>query len=175
MFFEAEFFDGSRVWLPFSRDLYQTEQYELFIDRTPELLLYKYTVDVARVITAEINAAPITAVDVGVRVFVSLRQYGSVWFEELAFEDFEYKLYVLPMEYTEWVGNQHRKIRIECELLEDIWTVNHLWVKQFGSLTVFDPAKMILIDEQFILNHPEVLSERRREQTLQRCRETLGL
>jgi hypothetical protein len=79
MFFEAEFFDGSRVWLPFSRDLYQTEQYELFIDRTPELLLYKYTVDVARVITAEINAAPITTVDVGVRVFVSLKMvlYGS--------------------------------------------------------------------------------------------------
>jgi hypothetical protein len=79
------------------------------------------------------------------------------------------------MEYTEWVGNQHRKIRIECELMEDTWTVNHLWVKQFGSLTVFDPAKMILIDEQFILNHPEILSERRRELTLQRCREVLGL
>jgi hypothetical protein len=138
-------------------------------------LLYKYTVEVARVITAEINAAPITAVDVGVRVFVSLRQYGSVWFEELALEDFEHKLYVLPMEYTEWVGNQHKKIRIECEVLEEIWTVNHLWVKQFGSLRVFDPARMILIDEQFVLNHPEILSERRRDQTLQRCREALGL
>jgi hypothetical protein len=175
LFFEAEFFDGSKVWLPYSQDLFHTEQYELFIDRTPELLLCKYTVAVARVIAAEINASPIVEVNVGSKVFVNLRQYGSKWYEELGLEQFEYKKYMLPMEYTEWVGNQHRKIRIHCEIMDDVWNVNHLWVRQFGSVLIFDPGTMILIDEQFIFNHPEILSDRRREMILARCRNVLGL
>jgi hypothetical protein len=175
MHFEVEFVDASRVWLPFSKDLFQTEQFEEFVNRNPELLLLKHTVEVARVISREINSAPITAVNVGDTVFVDLRQYGCEWYESLELEAYQYRKYVLQFEYGEWKGSNRRKIEVSCDLMMDEYVVNHLWVQQFGSIKKFDEANMVLVGAQFILDHPDITSSNRREQVLQHCRDVLGL
>jgi hypothetical protein len=173
MKFDVEFVDGTREWLSFSKELFQTEQFEEFVNKNSELLLLKHTVEVARVISREINSAPITVVAPGDVVFVDLRQYGSDWYEILGLEEYQYRKYVLQFEYGEWRGRNKRKIEISCDLTMDEYVVGHLWIQQFGSTKNFDATRMILIDAQFILDHPDITSSNRREKVLQHCRNVL--
>jgi hypothetical protein len=173
--FEAEFADGEVRWIPYSNDLFQTEEYSSFCERNPELILLKYRTDVAKTMASEINAEAIQNVEVGSKVFVELRQYGCGWYESLGLDDYEHRKYVIPFEYTSWKGSGHRKIQIESELTGDVWTVSNLWVKQFGSVKIFDANYMILIDEEFILKFPALIGETNREDVLARCREHLGI
>jgi hypothetical protein len=175
MTFEAEFADGEKRWIPYSNDLFQTEQYEIFCEKNPELILLKMKTEESKVIAKEINSQAITNVNVDDKVFVDLRQYGCGWYESLELEDFEHRRYVIPFKYTEWKNESHRKITIESQLTGDIWTVNNLWVKQFGSMKEFDQTCMILIDEQFIVDHPAIIGETNRDRVINRCRTNLGI
>jgi hypothetical protein len=175
MTFECEFADGDKRWVPYNTDLFQTEQYEIFCDNNSELLLLKVRLEEAKVMTREINSQAIVNVDVGQTVFVNLRQYGCGWYETLNLPYYEYRKYVIIFKYTEWKGAAHRKICIESELTEDSWTVCNLWVKQFGSCRDFDPDSMTLIDEQFLVDRPEILGETTRERVIARCKTHLGL
>jgi hypothetical protein len=168
--FEIEFADGDRKWLPYSNDIFQTQQYEAFCDQNTELFLLKYRTDVAKTIAKSVNAETITSVDVGTKVYVNLRQYGCAWFESLDLPDFEHTKYVILFEYTEWKSDTHKKIRITSELTLDSWMVANLWIRQFGTTTVFDPLTMHLVDEKFLLEHPNILGETHRQEVLARCR-----
>ena len=134
----------------------------------------KFRLERSRQVAAEINRPPITAVDVGTKVYVDLRSYGSVWYETLPLDDKDHLTYVLVYEYAEWVGTMNRKIWVRCELLDEYFDVPHLWVRRYGSNKTFDVENMILVDENFILAHPEIVSERNREAVLQRCRELVN-
>jgi hypothetical protein len=174
MEFEVEFRDGSHPWLPWSNDLFDTVQYEEFCEANSALYLLKFRLERSRQVAAEINRTPITAVDVGTKVYVDLRSYGSVWYETLPLDDKDHLTYVLVYEYAEWVGTMNRKIWVRCELLDEYFDVPHLWVRRYGSNKTFDVENMILVDENFILAHPELVSERNREIVLQRCRELVN-
>jgi hypothetical protein len=127
------------------------------------------------ILAREINKQVITNVTIGDKVFVELRQYGCTWYESLGLDRFEYLKYVIPFEYKEWKNQAHRKILIESELTGDSWFVSNLWIRQFGSRKVFDETSMVLIDEQFLVQHPEVLGETNRERVINRCKTNLGL
>jgi hypothetical protein len=174
--FYAEFADEEKRWVPYSTDLFQTEQYELFCDRNPELILLKVRTEEAKAITREINNTAITEVDVNDSVWVDLRQYGCEWYESLQLPDYEFRKYVILFTYQKWKGNDHKKIVIKSDLTLDEWTVNHLWVKQFG--TIYDhklPENAVKIEEQYLIDHPEILGETHREFVLNKCRWVLGL
>jgi hypothetical protein len=174
MEFEVEYYDGSRQWRPYGIDIFNTIAYEDLCDITPELLLHRYTVAVAQIRATEIKKKQITDVDVGDSVFVDLRQYNvSGWYDQLPLDDLHHKKYVLKYRYDRWTSNKKRKIHIVCDLTDDHYHVDNLWVKQFGSTKIFNPETMIMMDEQFLIDHPEVLSDRNRAQIVQRCKDAL--
>jgi hypothetical protein len=173
MEFEIEFADGDKRWIPYSNDIFQTEQYEMFCDKHPELFLLKFRTDIAKTVASTTNKEIITSVDVGTKVYVSLRQYGCGWFESLELPDFEHIKYVILFEYTEWKSPAHKKINIHSELTLDSWLVGNLWIRQFGTTTIFDPDTMRLVDEKFLLEYPDILGQTHREEVLARCRLTL--
>jgi hypothetical protein len=43
-----------------------------------------------------------------------------------------------------------------CEALKDRFTFDHVFVKEYGSVKVFDSEHMVLVDSDFLKNHPEV-------------------
>ena len=171
MEFEVEFADGSHPWLPWSNDLFETIQYEEFCNANPPLMLLKYRLEAAKLVTKEINESPITSVESGDIVYVDLRSYGDHWYHTLNLDDPDHRTYVLQYRYLDWANAARTKIWVICDILEEEYKVQHLWVRRFGSVKAFDVDKMTLIDKRFILDHPQVLSDRTRERILEKCRD----
>jgi hypothetical protein len=57
--------------------------------------------------------------------------------------------------------------------MDEDYKVPHLWVRQFGSVRLFDPETMILIDDQFVIDHPELVADKNRAKILQSSRDRL--
>jgi hypothetical protein len=170
MEFEVEFQDGSHPWLPWSKDLFETEQYETFCDENPPLLLLKYKLEVANAVTKQLNSTEITCIEPGDIVYVDLRSYGDTWYQGLGLEDPDHITYVLKYQYLDWVSNAHKNIWTICDLLEEEYKVKHLWIRRFGSRKDFEVQNMVLIDKDFLLHHPLIISERNRKRILRKCR-----
>jgi hypothetical protein len=60
MEFLLQFMDGDQVWLPYSQDIFQMQQYETFCQETSGLHFLQYTFSVAKQRIKEINRQPIT-------------------------------------------------------------------------------------------------------------------
>jgi len=176
MEFNMEYYDGSTAWRPYGDDVFQTIAYEEFCNQTPELMLHKYRQKEEKIRAAEIRKSVITTVNIGDKVYVDLRQYSQgQWYDNLPLADRYEKKYVMLFEYQKWQNDDCKKIWIYCSLNDDGYYVDHLWIKLFGSVKVFDPGRMILIDEKFVLEYPEIAtSERNREEILQKCRDLVG-
>jgi len=177
MEFELEYFDGSTAWRPYGDDIFTTIAYEDFCNETPELFLHKYRQTEEKRMARIIKGTKITTVNEGDVVYVDLRQYSvGRWYDDLPMEDRYHKKYVLEFEYEQWFNDEKKKIWIKCHLNDDGYYVDHLWIKMFGANKVFDPGRMILIDEHFVLKYPEITtSASNRDRVMRRCRDTLGI
>jgi hypothetical protein len=174
--FEIEFADGDIKWLPWSNDIFNTIQFEEYCTRNRMLMYHKLKVPEAKALIRQLDREPILEVDVGTKVYVCLRQYGSAWYEELKLPDFEHIDYVMEGVYGPW-KDERTKLKIQIELLvtNEAYDVSNSWIMQFGSVRNFDPERMVLVDMKFIVYHPEILSERTRQTTLKRFKRDLGL
>jgi hypothetical protein len=174
MEFYVEFEDNSKVWLPWSNDLFDTTFYEDYCERTPELFLLKYRLERAKQVSADINKQVIDQVELADEVFVDLRSYGSEWYKDLNLENMDLARYVLKYVYTEWENHKHRKIWVSCDLLDEHFKVGPMWIKKYGSCKILDAITMTLVDEQFIIDHPNIVSDRYRAAVLEKCHKTLN-
>jgi hypothetical protein len=92
MTFLVRFADGSEVWLPFSRDLSESAQFEDFVRAHRPLMPLLYTVEAWKRIRRE-TFREVEGVEVGDTCYVDLRAWGSGFFESLNLPD-EGKIYV---------------------------------------------------------------------------------
>jgi hypothetical protein len=104
-------------------------------------------------------------------VYVDLRSYGAAWYASLDLADKDHKTYVFEYRYLDWIGNRHKKIWVIADLLLEEYQVQTLWVKQWGSNKILDVDTMVLMDHNFVIIHPEVLSNDNRDAVLDKCRD----
>jgi hypothetical protein len=147
--------------------------------QNPVLMFLKHTLDIGKKIISGMNKEEITSVQPGDTVYSDLRMYNCDWYENLGLPDYEFILYVVKIKYLDWENPMTKKrIAIRCDMLEDEWigrgsTVGNAWVRQFGSVRVFDPGKMTLIDENFLIAYPQIIEDSKRERILKRCHDAL--
>jgi hypothetical protein len=170
MEFEIEFIDGSISWELFSDDLFQTIQYEEFCRNHPPLfpLIYK-AAEAAREVK-ELNAKPIESVAPGDTVFLDIRSFGHEWYATLDLPDLFHSTYVVSCFYQKWKSNAHRKIEVKCDIFDQEYVFDHFTVRSYGTVKIFDPSSMILVDKSFASKHPFILPEEKRETLLKRYR-----
>lgn len=77
------FEDNDLVWVPWSSDITETTQFEVFCNSRPELYTLLYSQLEAQKIIASLNRISITEVKPGDSVYVDLRFYGSGWYNAL--------------------------------------------------------------------------------------------
>jgi hypothetical protein len=77
------FEDNDLVWLPFSTDISNTMQFEVFCNTRPELYILLYSQLEANKMMAALNRSPISEVKPGDTVYVDLRFYGAGWYNSL--------------------------------------------------------------------------------------------
>jgi len=161
MEFEVLFEDGSLVWLPWSKDLFNTVQYEAYCRSRPELYPLIYDAKIAGKRIKELNASPITEVKPGDTVLVDIRSYGAGWYDSLSLEDKHHINYLVEYRYVKWKSNRHLKIEAICSLFGETFVVDHAFVKFYGSWTeddwVSSGLNLKIIDDDLIVLVPELL------------------
>lgn len=161
MEFEVLFEDGSLVWLPWSKDLFNTVQYEAYCRSRPELYPLIYDAKIAGKRVKELNASPITEVKPGDSVLVDIRSYGAGWYDSLSLEDKHHSNYLVEYRYVKWKSNRHLKIEAICPLFAETFVVDHAFVKFYGSWSeddwVSSGLNMKVIDDDLIALVPELL------------------
>ncbi len=151
--FYIKFADGCLHWMPWSKDLYDTEQYELYCLSKPELSPLTVMLKESLILKKLTNNTPIVAVEPGTYVYMDLRALGAGLYEFLNLPDFDFALYVVILEYTSWQNAGHTRVNCIIPSLDIRWNgrsaVSHSFVKWWGS-SVEVSNNMILINNEFI-------------------------
>jgi hypothetical protein len=158
--FEVLFEDDSLVWLPWSKDLFDTVQYEEYCRSRPELVPLVYDAKKAAEWVRSINKSPITEVAPGDTVYVNLRSYGATWYAQLPLPDLFHVDYVVPYVYRHFSNKQKTKITAECTLFKERFVVDHNFVRRYGSMKRIDKdadTTIKIIDEGMLKEYPELL------------------
>lgn len=158
--FEVLFQDGTKVWLPWSKDLFDTVQYEDFCRSRPELYLLLFDAKSAAVRIRELNKVPITAVVPGDTVYVDIRSYGATWYNGLDLPDPDHTDYLVEYKYTKWANKARTKIHAACKVFGEVFIVDHDFVKRYGSrrtTTDNNNNKVCVIDDDMVKRYPKLL------------------
>jgi hypothetical protein len=166
--FEILFEDGSLVWLPWSKDLFETVQYETYCRSRPELYPLIFDAKTATKRISELNSTPIIEAQPGDTVLVDLRCYGAGWYDTSDLEDKHRTSYLLEYQYVKWKSNKHLKIQVYCPIFNETFIVDHVFVKLYGSWNedswVESSFKYRIIDEDLIVKVPELLPKSQHKQ-----------
>jgi len=154
--FEVEFADGSVLWLPWSKDLFNTVYYEDFCRSNPELFPLLFTVDEAKNQIRSVRKQAITLVQPGVTVYIPLRHICPYWYDTLELDDPYHVTYVFRLHYTEWANSSHKLIRATIPVFDHtIQSLDNYFITFYGQRTEL-PVGATLVDDAFVAANPSV-------------------
>ncbi len=157
--FLVRYKDGEELWVPYSKDIATTEQFETFCRSNSQLFYLLYSSEVAKQVASRIKSAEISLVQPGNTVYVNLRSYGEAWYKTLDLPDKFSKTYVVEYRYSKWASTRnHKKIVAICKVFNEIWTVDNLFIHTFGHTTAYDHEKMILVTSELLSRYPFLVS-----------------
>jgi hypothetical protein len=156
--------DRDPTWVVFSDDLFKTVQYEEYCSGKPMLWRLLFTVEEAQKETARRNKIRITEVLPGEVVYVDLRFYGADpnepgenWYRFLSLPELDTKTYVVPFVYGK-LSSRDTRIVATCNIMQDKFIWDRCTVLEWGTAKVFVPSSMILVDEQLVKLHPDIIA-----------------
>ena len=97
MEFEVAFKDGSTVWLPWSKDIFDTVQYEDYCRARRPLHTLVYKSAQAKEEEKRRAREVITEIQPGDVLYVDLRAWGTEWYRQMALPDKDHALYVVEV------------------------------------------------------------------------------
>ena len=109
----------------------------------------------------QLNRQDISAVKPGDLVYLDLRFFGDAWYESLQLPDFDTTSYVMEMRYTKWYHkSSKRKITGNLILLtQHSYSLDGYLVHCWGSVKVFDPSTMVLVNDDMIKRYPNIAQD----------------
>ena len=166
MEFFIRYGDGDERWVTWSKDLFDTVQYEEYCRATPPLFPLLFTAKEAQRRIAEINNTDITEVTTGDTVYVDLRaRGGATWYNDIGLPHAERVMYVLKCTYTRWaLKNSKRRIYIHCEVTNEEWVADHYFVRAYGMCREVVPAAMVVVDKKLCRQYPSILPSKQNVQ-----------
>lgn len=160
MSFEVEYEDGDISWVQFSQDIYETVQYENYVKSIPELYHLQFDAVMAKQYISTINAQPITEIELQDTIYyVNLRTWGEDWYQSLNLPDMFHIVYVMEIKYVRF-NKQQTKVICKSVLTGEVYKPeSHWWVKAYGTVSVFDDSKMVLVNAEFVTRYPAIIPE----------------
>lgn len=155
MEFLVQFADGDEVWLPWSKDLFDTVQYETFCREHSELRPLLVPAATATRERKALISTQISEVNEGDIVYVDLRTYGAGWYATLPLPDKDRRTYYLQYVYGKFASSRTR-IRCFCPVFDEQYVVDRDFVQRYGVNRKL-PLGGILIDAAFLGQYPLLL------------------
>jgi hypothetical protein len=154
--FYIKFRDGANHWRQWSKDLYDTVQYEDFCKSLPQLAPLVVLQREATILMRQINKTPIVEIQEGLTVFLDLRAIGAGWFSGLNLPNPDFSTYVIPLIYKNFQKKDRTTINCIIPALRIQWfgrnAVNHYFIKMWGTSSIFQP-NMTLITSDMITTY----------------------
>jgi hypothetical protein len=167
MEFRVLFADNDVRWLPYGKDLTDTIHFEEFCEARPELrVLLRSSKEATEYVSRLNRTALAQLVAPGTTVYVDLRFWGSLYYDELTLPDLYDKVYVFECVYSEW-QSRGKLIALHCYIRDESCVFNGYKVCAWGSNLKFPPGA-VLVDAAMAIRHPEVLPEKTRAAILRR-------
>ena len=163
MSFRVEFADGDVIWLPYSKDLDETEAFGTYTASLPMLEHLSYGPKRAKEFLAELRRAAIQGYAVGDILYVDIRCYSTAWYdEELTFLEERYdKVYVVLYEIT---GVTPKVLKAYCPTYDEVWEattgttkLDAYWCYTYGRTTELG-EDMVLVTPEMCLRYPALIS-----------------
>jgi hypothetical protein len=152
MEFEVIFQDGSIIWLPYSKDLSDTVQFEVYVRANKPLTPLLYTLQIWDKMLKE-NFPKVIGVSPGDACYVDLRAWGYDYFVSLQLPVVN-ATYVVRCLYRRWNDVKHKGIVLSCDLFVSQFVWKSFSVYAYGMHKEFDATAMILIDKEFCREYP---------------------
>jgi hypothetical protein len=153
--FHVRFMDGTVEWLPWSKDIFDTVQYEDYCRSLSQLWPLVVLLKESLILMKILNRTPITIVATGQTAYMDIRAIGAGWYQGLSLPNSDFSIYVVPLLYH---NNISGGTRFNCSIpsLRIVWSgrnaVNHTFVKMWGSKVILTDT-MTLITLDFIAKH----------------------
>jgi hypothetical protein len=150
MSFLVKFKDDTLQWVSWSKDLFDTVQYENYCRSLPQLfplvVLHKEALKLMKIL----NRTPITVVETGQTAYLDIRAIGAGWYQGLSLPDSDHTTYVVPLLHQ---ASTSKGTRFNCIIpsLRIVWAgrnaVNHTFIKMWGSQVVLtDKITLLSLD-----------------------------
>jgi hypothetical protein len=145
--FYVHFVDGTMQWLSWSKDLFDTTQYEDYCRSLPQLWPLIVLLKESLILMKILNRTPITVVATGQTAYLDI--------QGLSLPNSDSSIYVVPLLYH---TNISGGTRFNCSIpsLRIVWSgrnaVNHTFVKMWGSQVLLS-NKMTSVTLDFISTH----------------------
>jgi hypothetical protein len=156
MEFEVLFQDGSILWLPYSKDLSDTIQFENYVRANKPLTPLLYTLKIWEKMLKE-SFPKVIGVSPGDECYVDLRAWGYGYFIALQLPVID-KSYVVRCHYLRWNDARHKSIILSSEIFASRFVWNSFCVYAYGMEKLFDANVMVLVNEEFCHRYPQVCS-----------------
>jgi hypothetical protein len=154
--FYVEFVDGSKHWKVWSKDLFDTIQYENFCNSLPQLSPLVTLQRESLILIKQLNISPIDIIKPGDTVYMDLRAIGAQRYSTLSLPDLDFSMYVVPLIYKSWQNQAHTRVNCYASSLKLEWSGNtaasHFFVKSWGSCKQVT-SNMSLISLEMIREH----------------------
>jgi hypothetical protein len=167
--FRVRFRDLEEVWLPYSKDISDTQAYGDYTAARPYLRHLAFVPPKSLRAFAKTFTSPITGYSVGDTLYVDLRCYGSDWYDQLNDIPDRYdKQYMLLYKVTAVSPNA---LSCYCAVFDEQWQIargpralSPYWCYAWGSIRDFDPDTMILVTPYLCRAKPSLISSTPEEQ-----------
>ena len=153
--FSVLFAAGDTRELPYSKDLFDSIPYEEYCDSKPYLRHLKYPTEQAKKFIQDIKRKPIQGFQEKQEVYVDIRLYGDGWFNKLELPDTQTMMYVSKFQILKCYT---KKLQMMNVITNDTHLLTAYQIYCYVH-TTFDPASMVLIDEAFMLEYPQVTQD----------------
>ena len=167
MSFKIEFEDNDVLWVPYSKDLDDSAQYGAFIEEHPMLFPLRYKAERSSKEVTTLRKKVITLVQPDDIVYVELRcAFGLDWYDTLSIPDKYEVIYVVAVQYIRWRNASHKFIQPKVLVLDEVmadW--DNYDVFSFGTNRILLET-MHLIDETFVVQHPEIINPKHKDRLL---------
>jgi len=148
-------------WYPYSQDLISTTKVLEYCARVPELSLIHMTQAEETNYLSELKKLKIdqSRIPKDKRIYLDLRfwSYGSTWFEDLQLPNSDSIIYLVEAHYKNLYTHNGKKIDLKVPIFNQTLAVDNAFIFQFGSNHKFDPDKNILVNDQLIQQHPQIV------------------
>jgi hypothetical protein len=157
--FYVEFADGDKLWLPLSKDISTTVQFENFVHLNPELtyLLYDYKTGLKFI--SDIKKTPNKDLKVNYSGYTKLKFFGYLWAESLQLPNFDIKEYILFYKILKIISEN--KFQVNIPILDStknkyIFICDRYWFYSFGYIKSYLPDIHLIVNDSLIAEHPEI-------------------